>query len=64
MTRSSEFCWIAEMRDGRMVQAISADAASVYWTKDQDMALRITDAGRGPIQRVINSVGFRKVLAS
>lgn len=61
MTRAAEFCYIAEMRDGRLVQAI-AGPLDIIWTKDPDMALRVSAAGHAPIKAVINSVGFRKIL--
>lgn len=61
MTRAAEFCYIPEMRDGRYVQAI-AGPMDIIWTKDPEMAIRCTAAGRDNIKRVINSIGFRKVL--
>ncbi len=62
MTRAAEFCYIAEMRDGRFVQAI-AGPLDIIWTKNPEMALRVSAAGQAAIKAVINSVGFRKILA-
>lgn len=62
MTRAAEFCYIAEMRDGRLVQAI-AGPLDIVWTQNPEMALRISATGRANIQAVINSIGFRKILA-
>ena len=55
--------YIAEMRDGRLVQAI-AGPMDIIWTRNPEMALRITALGRANIQAVIGLDWFRrKVLA-
>lgn len=70
MSRSAEFCWIAEIAEsankGIYVMAV---AARIQWTDDPEMALRITQEGRESIQRAAwvdskTELAFRKVLAS
>lgn len=62
MTRAAEFCYIAEM-NGRYLQAITVGGMQPLFTKEMEMALRITANGRKVISAMFNgSIGFRKVL--
>lgn len=67
MTRASEFCYIAERADGAYLMGIG-HAAQTYWTRDENLALRIADRARGAIAQAAQistprGIGFRKVIA-
>lgn len=79
MTRASEFCYIAETRDGQMLMAIGPFVNNLivnrgggrhgypaHWTKNPELALRITETGKAEIVSHLAMsapIGFRKVLA-
>lgn len=74
MTRAAEFCYIAERKDGAFLlggwpTGYEYDArtkgcpGSDHWTKDPEMALRITADGRTIFAAAMPEVGFRKILA-
>lgn len=62
MTRASEFCYIAETRDGRMVLGLLG-GKGLLWTNRPEEALRINEIGKFQITTLDPSIGFRKVLA-
>jgi hypothetical protein len=62
VTRASEFCYIAETRDGRILMAL-LDMKPI-WTLNPDDALRMTFVGQAQMRSGLGpNIGFRKVLA-
>lgn len=63
MTRAAEFCYIGEKPNGEMLMALNIAGASV-WTRNPDLALRTTEAGKMQIANALGiPLGFRKILA-
>lgn len=66
MTRASEFCYIAERRDGVMLLAMKPlePGMPCLWTNKPDEAMRHTLDGIRKLQASMGAaIGFRKVLA-
>jgi hypothetical protein len=64
VTRASEFCYIAETADGRVLQGLWIDGVPrVKWAATPEDALRVSEAGKGFIGAALPGIGFRKVLA-
>ena len=66
MTRASEFCYIAERRDGVYLLAMMplAPGLPCLWTDKPDDAMRHTFEGIRKLQGSMGAtIGFRKVLA-
>lgn len=67
MTRSSEFCYLAETKDGKFVQAMlpTLPGLPMIFTDDPEQSLRLTFDGFHALRKQCNFLkGARKVLAS